>query len=105
MKAIIVRPYQEPVVEEIGETLKDMQTVVNGRIEEIMPFEDEIALICNEEGKVRGLPLNRAIFAENGQLLDIIAGTFFLCYAPIESETFASVPEDLMNKYIDMFSL
>ena len=29
-----------------------------------MPFEDEIAIICNEEGKLIGLPLNRAIYAE-----------------------------------------
>ena len=33
-----------------------------------MPFEDEVAIICNEEGKVQGLPPNRAIYGEPEQV-------------------------------------
>lgn len=29
-----------------------------------MPFEDEVAIICNDEGKMNGLPLNRAVYSE-----------------------------------------
>ena len=29
-----------------------------------MPFDDEVAIICNDEGKLNGLPLNRAIYSE-----------------------------------------
>ena len=29
-----------------------------------MPFEDEVAIVCHEEGKLIGLPPNRAIYAE-----------------------------------------
>jgi hypothetical protein len=32
-------------------------------------------------------------------MLDIIAGPFFICYAPLESETFESLPPDLEEKY------
>lgn len=35
--------------------MEAMQVVVGGDIEEYMPFEDEVAIICNEEGKVNGL--------------------------------------------------
>ena len=31
----------------IDDTLEVMQTVVGGDIEEYMPFEDEVAIICN----------------------------------------------------------
>ena len=35
--------------------------------------------VCNEEGKINDLPLNRAIRdADTGDIADIIAGTFFI---------------------------
>ena len=70
-----------------------------------MPWEDEVAIICNEEGKMMGLPLNRGIRSDEGQLQDIIAGDFFICYAPIESERFLSMPPELEEKYKEKFDL
>ena len=61
--------------------------------------------VCNEEGKMNGLPLNRGITDENGHLKDIIAGDFFICYAPIESERFLSMPPELEEKYLEKFKL
>ena len=52
---------------------------------------------------MRGLPLNRGIFDEEGHLQDIIAGDFFICYAPIESERFLSMPPELEEKYLKKF--
>ena len=62
-----------------------------------------MAIICNEEGKLNGLPLNRGIRDEEGHLQEIIAGDFFICYAPIESERFLSMPPELEQKYMEMF--
>lgn len=104
MKAIVVRRGWLPAVEEIGDTLKDMQDVVGGFIQESMPWKDNVALVCNEEGKLLGWPVNRFITDEEGHLLDAICGTFFLCYAPPESETFLSMPDELLDKYVRMFS-
>lgn len=61
---LFVRAGQPPEKMEIENDLKAMQRLVGGDIEEYMPFEDEVAIICNEEGKVMGLPLNRAVYAE-----------------------------------------
>lgn len=184
-----------------------MQSLVEGDIEEYMPFEDEVAIICNEEGKMNGMPLNRAVYSEpenvemsypqlkahfrqaekernhttgyivftadsfdkpyteeqrtyvvssnnkafiegmggysiyassldgsdkcvrlesymvdehggkdgwkiekcyvkddsNREMLDIIAGKFFIAYAPIESEKFLSMPKELARKYEEKF--
>ena len=88
---------------EIRDSLESFQEVVGGMIEEYMPFEDDVALVCNDEGKMLGLPLNRAIEGEDGKIMDVIAGDFFICYAPIESEKFLSLPPELAEKYKEMF--
>lgn len=64
-----------------------------------------MAIICNDEGKIMGLPLNRSIFGEHGELVDIIAGTFFICGAPMDSGKFTDLPEDLIEHYTRMFQL
>ena len=104
INVLFISPGKHAEMREIGETLEDMQKAVGGYIEEYMPFEDDVALVCNEEGKMLGLPLNRGITDEKGQLQDIIAGDFFICYAPLESEKFLSLPPDLEEKYKEKFA-
>jgi len=103
IEVIMVRPMEKAEVATITDSLEAMQGLVGGYIEEYMPFEDEVAIICNEEGKINGLPLNRENTDENGRLQEIMAGPFFICYAPLESERFLSMPEDLKDKYLEMF--
>ena len=103
IEVIMVEPLEAPKVIQLQDSLEAMQEAVQGNIEEYMPFTDEVAIICNEDGKCTGMPLNRGIFDENGQLVDIIAGPFFIAYAPIESENFLSLPEDLREKYMKRF--
>ena len=104
ISVLLVEPEKRPKVIQIKNELKVMQNLVGGYIETIMPFEDEVALVCNENGKNEGLSLNRAIYFENSdEIADIIAGTFFICYAPADSEDFESLPEKLAKKYEKMF--
>ena len=105
IKVLLFRPGEYARTVEIDDTLEGMQEAVGGWIEEYMPFEDEVAIVCNEEGKIQGLPLSRAIYDDEGQLLDIIAGDFFIAYAPIESEKFLSIPPELEKKYLDKYGL
>ena len=103
IKVLLVEPEKYPKEIVIDDSLEAMQEVVGGDIEEYMPFEDDVAIICNDEGKMNGMPLNRAITGEDGQLMDIIAGPFFIAYAPVESEKFLSMPEELEEKYTEKF--
>lgn len=64
IEVLLVQPNGYPKLIQIEDSLAAMQAVVGGDIEEYRPFEDEVAFICNEEGKVNGLPLNRAVYAE-----------------------------------------
>ena len=61
---LLVEPNKYPKFIEIEDSLEAMQRAVGGDIEEYMPFSDEVAIICNEEGKINGEPYNRAIYSE-----------------------------------------
>ena len=96
MKVLIVEPRQIPRRADIPHTLWDMQQTVGGYIEIIRPFDDPVVLVCDEEGKLKGYELNRAIVGK-----DIIAGTFFL--AGIDEDDLTDLPDDLAEKYEVVF--
>jgi hypothetical protein len=64
ISVLLVKPGQYPKMVNIEPSLEAMQRMVGGDIEEYMPFSDEVAIICNEDGKTSGLPLNRAVYNE-----------------------------------------
>ncbi len=104
MRVLMVEPGKEAVETEIENSLEAMQAAVGGYIEMIRPYADEVALICNEEGKLEQLPLNRVLYdEETGQPLDVIAGTFFICGAPANSSEFASLSDEQLQKYQQKF--
>jgi hypothetical protein len=75
---------------------------VDGWIEAIYPFDDPVAVICNEEGKLNGLPLNRAIISEEtGDAIDIIAGKFLI--TGITDENFGSLDNAQIKKFSEKF--
>ena len=104
MRVIIVEPYKEPYEKEINGKLKTLQGFVGGLIQVLYPFEDEhIALICNDEGKLLGLPLNRALRNKRGEIYDIVSGTFLICSAPPDSESFEGLSDEQIRKYMKEF--
>ena len=104
MKVIIVKPFTQPYTKEIKGDLRSMQEIVGGYIEAVYPFDDEVALVCNEEGKLCNLTPNRYLLNRNNGVCDFICGDFFLCSAPADSESFESMPDNLIDRYITKFS-
>lgn len=96
MKILFVEPGKEAQPAEIQGALKEMQAIVGGQIQALYPWEDSVALICNDEGKLLRLPLNRAL-----EDYDMIAGNFFIC--GIEGDEFVSLSDPLMIKYQKKF--
>ena len=78
MKVLMVEPGKSPYAAEIESGLKSLQAAVGGDIQAVYPYEDPVALICNEEGKLMGLPLNRALFDDDGHIYDIVSGNFLI---------------------------
>lgn len=102
MKVLKVEPYQLPEVKEIDSGLASLQHEVDGWIEATYPFEDPVAIICNEEGKLNGMDYNRAIRDENGEVQEIIAGPFLI--VGLGEEDFTSLSEDMVQKYKRLFA-
>lgn len=103
ISVIICEPGEKARYADIENDLKTMQNIVDGYIEALMPFNNDICIICNEEGKMNSLSLNRTIYDENENIIDIIAGTFVLCWAPIDSEEFESLPEKVAEEMFNKF--
>ena len=103
IEVIWVQPECAPEVIEIDNDLESMQKLVGGNIEECVVYADGVVLIANEESKFWNLPFNRAVYDSDDYVDDIIHGSFFLCYGPVDSMEYSSVPEDLQEKYIKEF--
>lgn len=94
IKGLLVEPYKLPKEIEINNTLEEKQHLVGGYIECVYPTNDDsVVFICNEEGKMNGLPLNRDIG------YDIIAGTFLIVGDDYENGDFKSLTEEQILKY------
>lgn len=104
MMVLLIQPGEKPALTEINGTLESMQKIVGGYIQVLYPFDDSVALVCNEEGKLLGLPLNRGLRDGCGQIYDAIAGTFFLCGSPPDTDHLDSLPEELVGKYQRSFA-
>ena len=96
MEVIIVEPEKVARMAKIEGDLKSLQEIVGGFIEVVYPYEDPVAIICNEEGKLIGLPLNRKL-----EDYDIIVGTFIIC--GLDEEDFDSLTPELADKYLKKF--
>lgn len=76
MTVLLVQPGKYPVEITIPHTLQEIQKQVGGTIEIVYPWPDRsVGLVCHDEGKLLGLPLNRAL----PEISDTIAGNFLLC--------------------------
>lgn len=98
LTVLLVEPMKVPKKQIIDGSLEGMQNVVGGLIEPFYLPNDNAVIICNEEG--RGIFNN---LEAPSNLIDIIAGTFFICLAPEDSEHFESLTDELIEKYDKLF--
>ena len=91
IKVLMKRPDSGWYVTNVSNTLRNLQNLVGGYIETVtfcveIP-ERKCAIICNEEGKLLGLPYNCTIFGED------FVGTILI--AGVDGEEFANLPDNL----------
>ena len=101
MNVLLVQPNAYPKKISVGTELEDLQAMVGGDIEVTYPFEDEVAIILNESGKINGLLLNRAIYTEDGDMWDIYAGDFLV--VGLTEDDFGSLTSEQMQKFEEQF--
>ena len=102
IRVVLVEPGKYARDAEIGTSLSELQEVCDGLIQTFYPFEEMVCIVCNDEGKINGMPLNRAIKdTETGELIDIIAGPFFIC--DCSTENFGSLSQEQMDRFLEQF--
>ena len=98
IKCLLVEPNRLPQLIEIQKDLKEYQRLVNGYIEvAYLPDDCDVVLICNDEGKINNMELNRDIG------YDIIAGPFLVVGDDYENADFKSLTDEQILKYKMIF--
>ena len=101
LDVLLVEPGMSPPQVQIGCELEDLQAAVGGHIEAVYPFAEPVAIVCNEEGKLNGSELNRALRDEDGHIYDILAGDFLI--VGLGEEDFSSLSPELMAQFEKQF--
>lgn len=101
MNVLLVEPNRYPKEIQIGDDLESLQQAVGGNIEVAYPFEENVGIIMNEEGKLEGQPLNRALRDDEGQITDVVAGSFLV--VGLTEDSFTSLTPDQMEKFEETF--
>ena len=101
MDVLLIRPNMYPQAVQIGCELEDLQKAVGGDIQAVYPYEDPVALVMDEEAKLTGKDLNRALRDEDGGMYDIVAGDFLV--VGLGEEDFCSLTPEQMKKYEEHF--
>ena len=96
MNVLVVEPGMAPYEKEIN-GLKEMQATVGGLITAIYPYEEQVALVCNDEGIHQGMEFNRSV----GNGYGGVFGTFFIC--GLGEEDFCSLPPEQMERFKKKF--
>jgi len=102
INVLMVEPMKEPYVKELDGSLESLQGAVGGLIQAVYPFDDNVAIVCNDEGKLMGLPPNRFLRDDRNVPYDVLCGTFFV--AGLSEDNFASLTDKQIAKYSDMYS-
>ena len=97
LSVLQIAPGQHPKPIEIDNDLKALQQAVGGSIGASYPFEDPVAIVYNDDGKLMGLPLNRALRDESGEAYDVVAGTFLVVELTQKYEELFHQPETFMR--------
>lgn len=101
IQVVLCEPGKKARVTTIMNTLEFLQKMVGGYIQAVYPFDDPVAIICDEEGKLNGAELNRALKDENGKVYDILAGPFLV--TGLSEDDFASLSKEYQEKYCKLF--
>ncbi len=103
MKAIKVEPGKKPVVVDIEDKLDVLHDIVGGYIQAISPYEDRVAVVCDDDGKLKGYKPNRILYNKSGEPYDILCGTFLIVGLTVDS--FTDLSDELCEKYLVKYAV
>jgi hypothetical protein len=94
--------FLDELLDTSNRTFRAMRARAAGRFPPANVFiDDNAAIIFNDEGKINGSRLNRVLYDEDGDIYDVVAGTFIV--AGLTTEDFGSLTEEQLKKYAKRF--
>ncbi len=95
IKIIVIENGKFPEVKEVTDNLEIYREIVGGNIE-CLTLSNGLIIICNEEGKLLGLPVNKVQLEEVSYCFgDCIHGNYFLARCDEEGEFISVTQEDI----------
>ncbi len=101
ISVVVCEPGKTARRAEIGTGLDELQKAVGGTIETYYPFDEEVCIVCNDEGKLNGMKPCRAVYDAEGKVMDVVFGPFFVC--DCSGPDFRSLSPEQMERYWRMF--
>lgn len=101
VEVLLVQPGKYPQKVSISRDLESLQKMVGGYISFTYPFKENVGIVLNDEGKLYGLPFNRALRDESGDPYDTINGDFLV--VGLTDDDISSLPLELMDKFEKLF--
>lgn len=100
IKVVYLEPNKLARVIELDNDLSSLQGAVGGLIQTYYGINYPCCIICNDEGKINGMPLNRGV-RQNGKIIEIIAGPFFIC--DCSTPNFKGLSQKQIDYYLKQF--
>lgn len=101
VKILLIKPGENPEVMEVEDVLASYQKLVGGYIEMVY-LTDDVALICNEEGKIMGLENNRNFNLPHFK--DNVVGNIIIVGIDDSSGEFVSLNASQIGRFVNAFS-
>lgn len=96
IRVLYVQPGKYPEERIVENDLKSMQKLVGGDIESVAPWRTNVRVVCNQEGKLNGMPPNRLL-----RDYDILMGSFFIC--GLRNGNFISLTGEQFKRYEKLY--
>ncbi len=112
VKVIVARPGEKAYVTEIVPDYKTLSNLVGGHIEITYPIDDDVAIICDECGKLKGKMPNRTMYGAatpdnpiyKDVRPDVYAGTIIIIGThDEESGEFDSLKKHEIELYMNLY--
>lgn len=94
---------KKPYIKEIDSSLESLQHEVGGYIQVVYPWAKMCGLVCDDEAKLNGKELNRALRDEDGNIYDVVAGTFLI--VGLGEDDFTSLAPEHIEQFQRLFSV
>ena len=101
IRVLLVEPGETPRLVTVEHTLENLQALVGGYIQAVYPWNDPVAVVCDDDGIANSKPLNRLLMDDEGTPYDVLKGAFFIC--GLGEEDFCSISDELAEKYAERF--